>query len=154
MVLTPTEQLICKAIQQDIPLALRPFRKIAEATGEPESRIIAAIERLMHSGVIRKFGAVLIHQKAGFRENALVMWAVPRNQCEETGRILAGFKGVTHCYERDPAFEGKYTVFSMVHFRTALEQSALERMSRATGISDFKVLRSEQEFKKTSMVYF
>ena len=154
MLITPHKTKICKAIQNDIPLQANPFRAIARQIGLPESDIISNIRDLIQSKVIRKFGALVAHQKAGYRNNALVIWAVPRNRCEEVGRILASFKEVTHCYERDPAFQEKYTIFSMVHFQTFIEESMLDRMKIKTGITDCKILQSEQELKKASMTYF
>ncbi len=145
---------ICRSVQDDIPLVNRPFREIADWTGTDEVEVIATIRDLQRTGKIRKFGAVLIHQAAGYRENAMVVWAAPREQCEEAGRILASFREVTHCYEREPAFEGKYTIFSMVHFRKDLDRDLLERMAAESGVADYKILRSLEEYKKTSMTYF
>lgn len=145
---------ICRSVQDDIPLVNRPFREIADRTGTDEVEVIATIRDLQRTGKIRKFGAVLIDQAAGYRENAMVVWAAPRGQCEEAGRILASFREVTHCYEREPAFEGKYTIFSMVHFRKDLDRDLLERMAAESGVADYKILRSLEEYKKTSMTYF
>jgi len=42
----------------------------------------------------------------------------------------------------------------MVHFRKKTDEALLQEMAAAIGISDFKVLRSLEEFKKNSMEYF
>jgi len=145
---------ISKRLQGDIPLAPRPFRRIGEETGMTEAEVIASVRELLRDGIIRKFGAIVSHRQAGYSGNAMVVWAAPPERAGEVGRILAGCREVTHCYERVPPFAGKYSVFTMIHFRGTFREEVLAEMSRATGVGDFQVLRSLREFKKTSMVYF
>jgi DNA-binding Lrp family transcriptional regulator len=152
--LTEAEKKISRLIQQDIALKKRPFKDIAEKLGTSEERVLAAIRSLMIKGVIRKFGAILRHQKVGFPHNAMVIWAVPKERIEFAGRTLASFKEVTHCYERTPPFAGKYNVFTMVHFSEGNQGSVIRKLSQKTELKDFKVLTSEKEYKKSSMEYF
>jgi glutamate-1-semialdehyde 2,1-aminomutase len=148
------EKAVARMIQGDISLDRCLFKGLANLAGLTEEDILQAINDMMGKGVIRKFGAILRHQKAGYAENAMLIWAAPEDQCEVTGNILASFPEITHCYERTPPFEGKYTIFTMVHFRTGEMERVIEKLSRAAGITDFKVLTSEEEYKKSSMVYF
>ncbi len=152
--LTETEKKNSRLIQQDIDLEKRPFKDIAEKLGTSEEEVLATVRGLMTKGVIRKFGAILRHQKAGFSHNAMVIWAVPQERIEFAGQALASFKEVTHCYERTPPFAGKYNVFTMVHFGEGNQESVIQKLSQKTGIKDFKVLTSEEEYKKSSMEYF
>lgn len=152
--LTDLERKISRLIQQDIALAKRPFKDIAGKVGTSEEQVLTAIRGLMTKGVIRKCGAILRHQKAGFPHNAMVVWAVPQGGIEFAGRTLASFKEVTHCYERTPPLEGRYNVFTMVHFSEEDQESVIHRLSQETRIKDFKVLTSEEEYKKSSMEYF
>jgi DNA-binding Lrp family transcriptional regulator len=84
----------------------------------------------------------------------MVIWAVPPDKCESVGNTLASFSEITHCYERVPPFEGKYNIFTMIHFKKENQESIIKRLSRAAGIKDFRVLTSEEEYKKNSMEYF
>ncbi|MCX5853593.1 MAG: Lrp/AsnC family transcriptional regulator [Deltaproteobacteria bacterium] len=145
---------IAQIIQRDLPLEKRPFRELGNLTGMSEKDILEHIGDMMDRGVIRKFGAVIRHQKAGYTENAMVVWAVPEDQREAAGNILASFPEITHCYERTPPFEGKYAIFTMVHFREGEGDGVIRKLSEAAGIRDFKVLTSEEEYKKSSMEYF
>ena len=151
--LTETEKKICRIIQRDIALEERPFKGIAEKVGISEDEVLATVRGLMERGMIRKFGAILRHQKAGFPNNAMVIWAVAEESIESAGNTLASFKEVTHCYERTPPFAGKYNVFTMVHFGEDNQDRIIQRLSQKTGIKDFKVLTSEEEYKKSSMEY-
>jgi siroheme decarboxylase len=152
--LTALEKKISRLIQQDITLEKRPFKYIAEKVGASEEEVLATIHGLMTKGVVRKFGAILRHQKAGFPHNAMVIWAVSQDRIEIAGNTLASFKEVTHCYERTPPFAGKYNVFTMVHSSGEDQESVIDKLSQKTGITDFKVLTSIEEYKKSSMEYF
>jgi siroheme decarboxylase len=151
---TVKEVHVARRLQGDIPLAEHPFLSIGEEIGLPEGEVLAIVNRLMSRGYIRKFGAIIRHQMAGYRDNAMVVWAAPQEQCDAIGRRLASFPEITHCYERTPAFEGRYTLFTMIHFRPGTEKELLRTMAEATALCDFKVLRSLEEFKKNSMEYF
>jgi len=148
------EMKIAQIIQKDFPLEKRPFRKVGNLTDISEEETLKSIGDLMAKGIIRKFGAVIRHQKAGYTQNAMVVWGVPEGQREGAGNILASFPEVTHCYERTPLFEGKYAIFTMVHFREGEGERVIRKLSEASGIRDFKVLTSEEEYKKSSMEYF
>jgi len=148
------EKKVARMIQGNMPLSLCPFRDLGKQTGLTEEEIRQFITDLMEKGIIRRFGAVLRHQKAGYAENAMVVWAAPEDRREAVGTLLASFSEITHCYERTPPFEGKYTIFSMVHFHKGERESVLRKLSEATGITDFIVLDTVEEYKKTSMEYF
>ncbi|HRR41978.1 MAG TPA: hypothetical protein P5244_12150 [Syntrophales bacterium] len=144
-----------KALQGEIPVEKRPFQMIAEKIGTIEEEVIAAVKKMRDDGRIRKFSAILRHQKAGYTKNAMVLWSVKAEDVEEKGKAFSVSRQVTHCYERTPAFEGRYNIFTMVHAREGEDLlQVVKGLSRATGIDDFKVLESIEEFKKSSMEYF
>ncbi|MCX5843384.1 MAG: Lrp/AsnC family transcriptional regulator [Deltaproteobacteria bacterium] len=147
------EKKIINLIQSDIPLAKRPFKSIGEQADLSEEKVLAIIGSLIERGIVRKFGAILRHQRAGFTRNAMVVWAAPQEKIGAAGRTLSSFREVTHCYERTPPFAGKYTLFSMVHCREGDQEVILKKLSMAAGIKDFKILTSEEEYKKSSMEY-
>jgi DNA-binding Lrp family transcriptional regulator len=151
--LTDKEKKIAAYIQKDISLVKEPFKEAACELGMTEGEIIAATESLMEKGFIRKFAAILRHQKAGYTRNMMVIWAVPEERCDDVGAVLAGFPQVTHCYRRTPAFEGKYNIFTMVHLHDE-NDGIVDCLAHASGIHDYKALVSEEEYKKSSMEYF
>lgn len=149
------EKEIISHIQGDLPVSPRPFSMMAEAVGISEAEFITRIRDLKARGVIRRFGATLRHQEAGFSANAMVAWKVPEDRIDELGAVLSGFKSVSHCYYREPQKDWPYALYTMVHgsSREACYRIAAE-LARATGIEDYALLFSEKEFKKTSMEYF
>lgn len=152
--LAPAESAVARRLQGSIPLAERPFQKIAEEIGLTEAEVLAIAGGLRARGIIRKFGAIVRHQLAGYTHNVMVVWAVPPEQLDDVGKRLALFPEITHCYERIPAFEGRYTLFTMVHLRQDADRNLLGKIAAAAGGLDYKLLRSIQEFKKVSMEYF
>lgn len=141
-------------LQADLPLVANPFVVIAEECGLSGDSLLGWVRELLQKGDIRKFGAILRHQKAGYRKNALVLWVCPANAIEKVGNAFAALSSVSHCYERKPAFQNKYNLFTMLHSREDSLKSLLTDMSRLSAISDYLVLESLQEYKKTSPEYF
>ncbi len=153
-VLDDRQRAVARELQGDIPVASRPYREIAEKIGMTEAEVISIVTDLLNGGAIRKIGAIVRHRQAGYLHNVMVVWAVPENRIEEIGRKFSAFPEVTHCYERKPLFDGRYSLFTMVHLHKKEDESLLQRMSELSGITDFNVLESIEEFKKKSMEYF
>jgi len=142
-------------IQGDLPLRPRPFALMAERAGMSEGEYLERIRDLKSRGILRRFGATLRHQEAGFSSNAMVAWVVPEKRIDEVGKIFARFREVTHCYHRRPMGQWPYNIYTMVHGSSRDQcYEIAEKMSKAAGVKDFTLLFSEKEFKKTSMSYF
>lgn len=152
--LTDKEREIARRIQGDIPLVPRPFEEIGAAVGSSGEEVMAVVRRLKEEGVIRKIAAIVRHQRVGYEKNAMVVWAVPPERCEAVGRLFATFREITHCYERTPPFEGRFNIFTMVHFKGGDPGEQIAALASRSGIADFRILTSVEEFKKSSMAYF
>lgn len=148
------DQAIIKLVQDDLPLEPRPFLKLAESLEIDEGEIVVRIEALIGQGIIRRWGAVLRHQQAGFPANAMVAWRVAEAYADAAGEIMSQFAQISHCYlRRVPASFG-YNLFAMCHAHNDLELRRLvEEVAQKTGLQDFAVIRSLKEFKKVSMRY-
>ncbi len=149
------DRKIIGLLQDDMPLDLRPFAIMADQVGMTEKQFLSRVKSMVDGGIIRRLGATLHHQKAGFRANAMVAWIVQDNKVEEAGRIMAGFREVTHCYQRVPQGDWKYNLYTMIHGHTRDEcHKIAKRISKNTGINQYAILFTEKEFKKTSMEYY
>ena len=152
--ITKREKTIAKHIQGDISLGKRPFNYIGKVTGLSEQGVIAAVNALNKRGIVRKFGAILRHRKAGLTKNVMILWSVPDDRIEFAGKILSSYKEITHCYERFPPFGGKYNVFAMMHFKSEISRRLIEEIASRIGVDDYQLLETEEELKKSSMEYF
>lgn len=141
-------------LQQDIPLVSRPFAQIAQICRMDHDALQNWIKSLCQTGIIRKFGAILRHQKAGYGQNALVTWAVPPDAMEQAGRLFAALPYISHCYERKPAFQDRYNLFTMLHAQDDQMISRIHSMAQLIACNDFLILESVQEYKKSSPEYF
>ncbi len=149
------DKKIISQIQKDLPVHPKPFALMAEKIGITENAFIERVKRLKKEGIIRRFGATLRHQEAGFKANAMIAWNAPEDTISKMGKTLARFREVSHCYHRAPKGDWPYNLYSMVHGGSRDEcREIAERLSSATGLTEYAVLFSEKEFKKTSMEYF
>lgn len=149
------DKKVIRLIQGDLPVEESPFAVLAKQAGISEQDFIERVRNLKRKGILRRFGATLRHQKAGYDSNAMVAWLVPDERVDEVGHALARFREVTHCYQRRPQGDWPYNLFSMVHAGSREQcHKIAERMSEAVLVKDYVLLFSEKEFKKTSMEYF
>lgn len=151
---TNQEKRAARILQSDIPLTGKPFTDIADTCSLTHDQLMIWLNGLSRKGILRKFGAVLRHQKAGYHKNALVMWALPAGAVENAGRLFAALPYISHCYQREPAFQSKYNLFTMLHAKSATFESLIHQMSQTVQCNDFLILESLQEYKKTSPEYF
>ena len=127
----------------DIPHTLTPFKDWGVSVEELRDDL--AQKRM------RRFGAILRHQDAGFAHNAMICF----DSLADAGDILAQKPYISHCYER-PAFEGfPYTLYAMMHAQSAAElEQHIKEAAESIGNPDYVVLHSVRELKKTSFAFF
>jgi len=128
--------------------------EIADATGTTEGDVLQITRDFMNRRWIRKFSAIVRHQKIGFTRNAMVVWAVPEGRMDEVGKAMASLREITHCYERNPLFLEKYNLFCMVHLKDNDPESFIHEIALKLSIPEYQILLSEEELKKSSMEYF
>ncbi|KLU58796.1 hypothetical protein CEB3_c48130 [Peptococcaceae bacterium CEB3] len=153
--LTEADRALIKALQADLPRALSPFALVAETMGRSEKEVLTRAGEFLREGIMRRFGVILRHQKAGFRANAMGVWRVGEDRAAQVGRQMAKFREVSHCYQRPTLPDWPYNIFTMVHGRTEEEcRRVMEKISQVTGLKGYRMLFSTVELKKSSMQYF
>jgi hypothetical protein len=158
---------------EDIPHSLTPFKDWGVSCYE--------LREDLASKRMRRFGAILRHQNAGFAFNAMVCFRIVDSRKSEVGRgsnvilsgeatkdpvkscdliaqagsLLASNPHISHCYER-PSFEGfPYNVYAMMHAPSAeLLSRYIEDAARSIDNNNYVVLNSVRELKKTSFKFF
>ena len=155
---TGAERRILAIVQSDLPDTLTPFADIAEVAGPgvTEDMVISLLSRLKEEGVIRRFGASIKHQRAGWSANAMVGWIVRGRDVDELGRKAAGDPSVSHCYYRPSAVaDWPYELYTMVHGRSDAEcAEVVSRLEALLGLDGHMTLKSVRELKKISPTYF
>jgi siroheme decarboxylase len=153
--LTDVDIQAIRALQVDMPLVDNPFAIEAESVGMTESELLEHGHRLLAQGRMRRCAAILAHRRAGFLANGMGVWQMPEDQARRIGFQIASNPAVTHCYERPTYEDWPYRVFSMVHARTEEKvREVIEGIANDTGLTEYDILFSTREFKKTRVPYF
>jgi siroheme decarboxylase len=144
-----------RATQGPMPVVPEPYAPAAERLGVPTAAVLDRLGSLRERGGLRRVAAILYHRRAGFSANGMGVWAVPDGAILETGKRMAAFRGISHCYQRPTYPDWPYSVFTMAHGRSKQECDAiLDSIADSTGITDRATLYSSTEFKKVRMLYF
>jgi DNA-binding Lrp family transcriptional regulator len=154
-VLSDLEVATIRVVQEDLPLDPRPFKVQAEEIGTTEDELLAMLASFKERKLMRRFAAVMNHRSAGFKANAMGVWAVPEDELGEIGPRMAGFALVSHCYRRPTYEDWPYSVFTMVHGKNAREcEETIAAIKGETGVDEYALLWSVKEYKKTRVKYF
>jgi len=152
--LSDIEKRILAVLQEGFPRTRTPFKDMAERAGVETEEFLAVLKTWKQEGRLRRIGSILHHSKVGFPGGAMVAWKVADEKVERVGSILAGFKEVSHAYERNTAENWPYNIYTMVHGGDMQEVGrTVERMSRECAVTDYRILATERELKKVPPTY-
>ena len=158
MEFTDAERRVLRIVQADLPDTLTPYADIAREAGPDvtEEMVISLLADLKEKGVIRRFGASIKHQRAGWSSNAMVAWIVRGRDVQSLGEKAASSPNVSHCYYRPSSVEDwPFELYTMVHGRSDEGcMAAVEALKAELGLDEYNVLRSIRELKKISPTYF
>lgn len=153
---TEQERAILRIVQKNLPDCLEPYAAIAHEVGCTEKEVLSLLRDLKKNGAIRRFGASLKHQKAGFTHNAMVAWIVSEDSVEALGAFAAKHPMISHCYYRpSPVKDWPYELYTMIHGQKPDDcEAVIKELQQHPGFNEYAILESIKELKKTSMVYF
>jgi DNA-binding Lrp family transcriptional regulator len=142
---------LLKIAQDGIALTSRPYQALGEELGMSEQEVVERLSSLEKEGIIRRFAATIGHRALGIVANAMIAWRASPEELQKAGELLGSDEEVTHCYERASCGDWPYNLYTMVHSRSREEcLETARRLSRISGIAEYRVLFSEREYKKTS----
>lgn len=145
---------ILAVLQGGFPRSQTPYKDVAERVGIETKQLLAILEDWKREGKLRRIGSIVDHFKVGLSGGAMVAWRVEPERIEQVGTKLAGFKEVTHAYERKITENWQYNLYTMVHGADIQEvEQIIERMSQAVEVSDYRILVTKKELKKVPPTY-
>ncbi|MBK7956098.1 MAG: Lrp/AsnC family transcriptional regulator [Candidatus Accumulibacter sp.] len=151
------ERRLVMALQEGLPLFIRPFSVLASRIGRDESEVLERIRGWCAEGIIKRFGVIVRHYELGYTANAMLVHDIPDAAVGEVGESLAREAGITLCYQRPrvlPAWP--FNLFCMIHgqARTEVEARIAELRSRLQ-LTDYAhaVLFSLTRFKQGGARY-
>ena len=117
--LSSLEASLLVEIQGGFPLSETPYRDVAAAIDAPVDEVLAAVDRLLSDGCIKRIGCVVNHIVTGFDANCMVVWNVPDAELDDRGTAVGSLPYVTLCYHRPrrPEQDWPYNLFTMIHGR-------------------------------------
>ena len=149
------DRALIVATQAGLPLVARPYAAIAEQLAISEDEVMARLQGLLTSGMIRRIGAVPNHYAIGWTANGMTVWDVADEQVDQLGVLVGALPFVTHCYRRPRALPAwPYNLFAMVHGSSRDECSAkAEEIRLLLGVAcrANDILYSTKILKKTGL---
>jgi DNA-binding Lrp family transcriptional regulator len=141
--ISDTDKNILNTIQLDFPINARPFQVLAEKLDLSEEELIARIQAMKDSQLIRRIGGNFSPDRLGYY-STLCTAQVPENKIELFTRTVNAYPGVTHNYMRDHDFNVWFTFIASSRDRIA---DSLEEISRQTGVRPILNLPATRVFK-------
>jgi DNA-binding Lrp family transcriptional regulator len=141
--ISETDKAILNMIQLDFPIDARPFQVLAKKLGLSEKELIARIQAMKESQLIRRIGGNFSPDRLGYF-STLCTAQVPENKIELFTQTVNTYPGVTHNYMRDHDFNIWFTFIAPSRDRIA---DSLEEISRQTGVRPILNLPATRVFK-------
>ena len=152
--LSDNERKVLCAIQHGLPRSLTPYKDMAAEIGTQTEDLLGILKQWQRNGKLRRIGAIVDHFKIGLGTGAMVVWKVESERVDEVGRIFAEQKAVSHAYERGITENWPWNIYTMVHAKNYDQlNQVIEQMSNQSGITEYCVLATEKELKKTPPTY-
>lgn len=150
------DRALLEALEGGLPLVPSPYRPLAETVGIRQDEVIVRLERLLDTGVVRRFGAVVRHRALGYAANAMVVWDIKDEDIAAAAETMVGFTFVTLCYRRPRRNGWPYNLFCMIHGRereVVLGQVGEVRAALGPVVCNYAVLFSTRAFKQRGARY-
>jgi DNA-binding Lrp family transcriptional regulator len=153
--LTDTQIRAIRALQIDLPGQTEPFAPLAAAEALDVDTLLDCGRRMLESGHMRRYAAVLHHRAAGSKANVLVAWVADAAQADADGPRAAQVAGISHCYLRSAGPGWPYNLYTMIHGRSEQDcRLAIETILATTSLTGHVELWTAAEYKKRRVRLF
>lgn len=149
-------QLIAQ-IQYGLPITSKPYEAIGKQLELSEEEVIQRIALLKKTGLIKRLGVIVKHQRLGYTANAMIVMNVPDSLIQEIGETISQFAFVNLCYQRPKQGEKwPYNLYCLIHGKSrdkVLQQ--LDQLILTCELSSYpkEILFSRRCFKQRGAVY-
>jgi len=148
------DKRLLNTIQADFPLVSRPFHALGGQLDLAEGEVIDRVAALKQRRIIRQISAIFDTRSLGYKSSLVAMRVQPE-KLDGAAAIVNGHPGVSHCYLRPTYPDWPFSIFTMMHGQEAKDcQEIIDAISQATGITEYALLYSTNEYKKIRLKYF
>ena len=117
-------------LQRGIPLTERPFADLAAELGGGQAQLIARLQRLLHDGVLTRFGPLFQIERAG-GQFILAALQAPEARYAQIAEQVNSLPEVAHNYRREHALNMWFVIAAET---PAAAQAARQRIESLTGL--------------------
>jgi DNA-binding Lrp family transcriptional regulator len=154
----PQDLRLIKTIQHGLPITPRPYEEIGKQIGMAETEVIERISLLKQTGLIKRLGVIVKHQRLGYIANAMVVFNIPDHLVNDIGKSISQARFVNLCYQRPrQGSQWPYNLYCMIHgkSRTKVFQQ-LQQLTKSCDLDpyDREILFSKQCFKQRGAIYY
>ena len=139
------DRTLLDRVQAGVPLVELPFAALAAELGTTEADVLARLARLVEARVLRQIGAIFDTRACGYA-SALVAARVAPDALEGAAAVVSAHPGVSHCYERDHAWNLWFTLAVPPASRLGLEET-VARLGAAAAAESIRALPALRTFK-------
>jgi DNA-binding Lrp family transcriptional regulator len=131
------DRQLLEVLQDDFPLAPRPWREIGDRIGIPEGEVLRRVRRLTGEGIMLTVSPVLESARIGLAASTLVGMRVPPDRVDRFASIINREPGVSHNYLRDHDYNLWFTLAAP---DGADLRRTVEEIAARTGVSPADLL--------------
>lgn len=119
-----TDKKILRLLQAD---AKMPYAEISRKLGVPETTVRFRVNRLLESGVIKSFAALLDPAKIGFNVSAAILFKIDSAYLEEASKQLASLSETRYLFQSTGEYDIVAVVFTydMAHLTKLVRDAKL-----------------------------
>jgi len=151
----PRDRRLIRALQDGLPRSVTPYAEVARRCGMTEDEVLKRLRSMQEDGRLRRMAAIVNQRHVGLQGNVLAVWNVPDERADGVGAALAAHGEVTHAYRRPRRTGWPYAIYTMIHGPSDEACAALAaQWADALGVTDYLLLPTVREFKKSAPVYF
>lgn len=137
------DRRILDRIQHDFPIVSRPFAELGKQLGVSEAEILARVQRLQETGVIRQIGGVFELRQTQ-HVSTLCAATVDPQHLDVVANVVNAYAEVTHNYLREHTFNLWFTVIAPSKQRL---NEILGDIRQTEGIKQLLDLPAEKVYK-------
>lgn len=149
------DKKIIKAFEENIPLTLNPYQKIAADLNIERKELLSRLQALKERKILKRVAAVLHHRDSGYKANGIFVCHFSEKEINKKGMQISKLKEVSHCYQRKSYQSWPYNFYAMMHAQSKKDlENKIKDLALEYNIQEYEILYSTEELKKTSMKYF
>lgn len=140
-------------VSKNISICEDPYGDIARRLKISTESLLSRMKNLQSLGYIKRISAIVAHEKTDYKINAMTVWKADERSKKSIIELMEQFPSISHIYERKSVKNWGYNIYGMMHAVSKEEvESLIEYISKQINISDYKVLYTKKQWKKTSPV--